>query len=106
MVAAGRGPDRRKPSWQVFAIAGCLALAFGCSEGGGDSLNGVDPSAHWGAGAGGAAELGCPDGFADCDGAIDNGCETNTTAAVAHCGSCDTTCPERAHATTACVAGT
>jgi hypothetical protein len=34
----------------------------------------------------------CADGFADCDGNADNGCEVNTRSDVSHCGTCNTAC--------------
>jgi hypothetical protein len=47
----------------------------------------------------------CSPGFADCDGAMANGCEVNTANDVAHCGACGTVCPSRANASTTCGAG-
>ncbi|MFO0624558.1 MAG: hypothetical protein U0325_03000 [Polyangiales bacterium] len=49
--------------------------------------------------------LQCGAGFADCDGAMANGCEVNTTNNTAHCGACGATCPSRANAATTCGAG-
>jgi hypothetical protein len=40
----------------------------------------------------GACQITCADGFADCDGDLGNGCETNTTKDVNHCGGCGTVC--------------
>ncbi len=49
-----------------------------------------------------AMPLVCPAGFADCDGKVDNGCETaiNTPS---HCGSCTTACAAAPNASAACV---
>lgn len=40
----------------------------------------------------GACTLDCPPGSGDCDGNAANGCETNTNASGAHCGSCGLDC--------------
>lgn len=41
----------------------------------------------------GACALACNPGFGDCDGDITNGCETDTTGNLAHCGACNHACP-------------
>ncbi len=46
----------------------------------------------------------CNPGWGNCDGSPANGCETNTTSTVAHCGGCDQPC-SLANATPACAAG-
>ena len=46
--------------------------------------------------------LSCAAGFADCDGAPANGCESDTRADPRHCGSCTQSCDER---TQQCVSG-
>ncbi len=48
---------------------------------------------------------GCAAGFANCDGNVANGCETDTRTTVTHCGACGTTCPARANSVTSCAAG-
>jgi hypothetical protein len=40
----------------------------------------------------GSCALVCNSGFKDCDGHPDNGCETDTTSDVKHCGGCDNAC--------------
>src|SRR2546429_213495 len=47
----------------------------------------------------------CDPGFQDCDGMIANGCESDTTSDVAHCGSCKGACPTAANTTISCVKG-
>ncbi|MBI5516821.1 MAG: hypothetical protein HY909_23755 [Deltaproteobacteria bacterium] len=47
----------------------------------------------------------CAAGFGDCDGAADNGCETDTSTAVAHCGACGRGCEARPGAIAECAAG-
>jgi hypothetical protein len=42
--------------------------------------------------AAGACGFTCNAGFADCDGAAANGCEVDTSGAVAHCGGCGRAC--------------
>jgi len=49
-------------------------------------------------------QLMCPAGFADCDGSIDNKCETNIETSVMNCGSCGNYCAI-AGGNAACVAG-
>jgi hypothetical protein len=47
----------------------------------------------------------CTDPFVDCDGAVSNGCESNTLTDVTNCGSCGTVCPSRANAISSCASG-
>lgn len=42
--------------------------------------------------AGRCALAACAEGYADCDGGGDNGCETNTGTSTVHCGRCGVTC--------------
>ena len=44
----------------------------------------------------------CSTGFADCDKALGNGCEIDTTSNVSHCSACGMACPALANATPAC----
>jgi hypothetical protein len=46
--------------------------------------------------------MGCNMNFADCTGGYADGCETDITSNVAHCGNCGTACSV-AHGTAACV---
>ena len=63
------------------------------------------PSNAAGACAGGrCAIVTCDDGFADCDGSADNGCEVNLRGDVAHCGACRMVCTVSG-GTPACSAG-
>jgi hypothetical protein len=48
----------------------------------------------------------CNMGFADCFGGAADGCETNLTNDVAHCGSCGNACPPVPFGAKACVAST
>jgi hypothetical protein len=41
---------------------------------------------------GGHCALACGAGFSDCDGRVDNGCETDTTSDANHCGGCNNPC--------------
>ncbi|MEZ4405981.1 MAG: hypothetical protein R3A52_05850 [Polyangiales bacterium] len=72
--------------------ASCGACGAACS-----TPNGV-PACERGACATGR----CTAPFADCDGDVANGCETDTLTAVAHCGACGVACPARANATATC----
>jgi hypothetical protein len=47
----------------------------------------------------------CAAGFGDCDGSSVNGCETNTTNSVQHCGGCGLAC-FAANGTASCTGGT
>jgi hypothetical protein len=49
--------------------------------------------------AGSACAWRCLPGFADCDGASTNGCETDTRASVGNCGACGAVCPARSACT-------
>lgn len=40
-----------------------------------------------------SCDLGCHDGFADCDGKPESGCETNLELNSDHCGACGNVCP-------------
>jgi hypothetical protein len=40
----------------------------------------------------GACAIGCMIGYDNCDGSLDNGCETNLALNVDHCGACQTKC--------------
>jgi alpha-tubulin suppressor-like RCC1 family protein len=41
----------------------------------------------------------CDTGYANCDGSVDTGCETNTTSDHSHCGACDIVCGAAASCT-------
>ncbi|MEZ4390038.1 MAG: hypothetical protein R3A48_02990 [Polyangiales bacterium] len=90
------------------AIASCEA---GFSDCDGDPLNGCEvdtraSAAHCGAcgsrcaaGANasaqcrdGGCQVSCEAGFADCDGRVDDGCETDLRASTEHCGACGAGC--------------
>jgi len=49
---------------------------------------------------------GCATGFGNCDGNAANGCETNTTNALANCGSCGRVCPVPTGGSATCSNGT
>jgi hypothetical protein len=87
--------------WLGSLGCGLALAALGC---GGEGFSdqppaGVDASSDGSAGA--AGETGtpdapdapsCPTGKADCDGNAANGCETDITTTVAHCGKCGNAC--------------
>ncbi|MCL4751383.1 MAG: hypothetical protein KJ015_14515 [Myxococcales bacterium] len=52
----------------------------------------------------GSCGLKCNAGWANCDGNLANGCETNVLTSVAHCGACGAACSTN-HATPACGGG-
>ncbi len=47
----------------------------------------------------------CTAPFGDCDGDASNGCETNTSNTVAHCGACGMACAARPNTSVTCAAG-
>ncbi|MFO0563037.1 MAG: integrin alpha [Polyangiales bacterium] len=55
--------------------------------------------------AGSCAVSGCNPGFADCDGLVTNGCETNVQTELTNCGACGRTCPSYANAASVCLTG-
>ncbi len=48
----------------------------------------------------------CAGGYGDCDGNPTNGCETDLSTTVAHCGACATACAARPNAFPGCLGGT
>jgi hypothetical protein len=52
----------------------------------------------------GSCQLSCEIGYADCDGAQDNGCETSTMSELSSCGGCDLACTT-SQGSTACSQG-
>jgi hypothetical protein len=54
--------------------------------------------------ASGVCQITCSSGFANCDGAVANGCEINLNTDVNHCGSCPKVCSSN-HGTPSCTAG-
>ncbi len=74
-------------------VAHCGACGHACPS----PLNGA-PSC-----SGGTCGLGaCSVGFGNCDNNPGNGCETDTTSNVAHCGGCGMPCPALPNATGSC----
>jgi formylglycine-generating enzyme required for sulfatase activity len=55
--------------------------------------------------AGGLCGVACNEGFANCDGALADGCEVDTRTSAAHCGGCGRACADAAHAVAGCAAG-
>jgi hypothetical protein len=53
----------------------------------------------------GVCQLQCLPGFANCNGDLTDGCETNTTSSVSNCGTCGRSCPLLGFATPQCVNG-
>jgi hypothetical protein len=64
----------------------CGACDNGCQGASDDTANG-GPTC-----TGGRCGYVCYPGFADCDGRINNGCETNIGTDPRHCGGCGTQC--------------
>ena len=48
----------------------------------------------------------CSQGFADCDGHVDDGCETNVTTDPNYCGSCSNVCSSYPNQSSSCTGGT
>ncbi|MFO0594691.1 MAG: MopE-related protein [Myxococcaceae bacterium] len=47
----------------------------------------------------------CNSGWANCNGLVPDGCESNVNSNVDHCGTCPNTCPNRPNSTRTCVVG-
>lgn len=56
--------------------------------------------------ASGECRTRCDEGWGDCNGRADDGCETDLGANALHCGRCDNACVARPRQTVACTAGT
>jgi hypothetical protein len=109
MLARGfRAAQQRRARFR--ALGPVLVLAFACGRFGYDPLREaandapaqglarpVDGGAPTGPGA-------CRIGFANCDGDLENGCETQTATSVSTCGACGVGC-QNGHGAAACVAG-
>jgi hypothetical protein len=54
--------------------------------------------------SGGACQIGCAVNYADCDGNTGNGCETNVSNNISHCGGCGIQC-SNPNGTTSCTSG-
>ncbi len=81
------------------SVMNCGACGTVCST----SVPGLSPICNMGVCG---TQLGtCATGTGDCDGMVANGCETNTTNSLMHCGGCNSACV-RANASAACMAGT
>jgi hypothetical protein len=91
-------------------------FSFGCNielyhdvnncGGCGNKCSNVGGVPSCGATVNGQCSIACTSPNADCDGSVSNGCEVNLQSDVNHCGNCDTTCPNPAHAQARCNTGT
>jgi hypothetical protein len=98
----------------LHACAGGLACCSGgCVDTTSDALNcgacgtacPAAPHAIAGCTAGTCGVGGCEDGWGDCNGNPQDGCETSLSADVDHCGACTTTCSADHAGTPSCAAG-
>ncbi len=106
---------------RVCALAGCSSTFADCNDWVGDGCE-VDtatdpdhcggcrracelPHATAGCEDGGCAVDECASGWEDCDGIVENGCETDINTSIGHCGRCGAVCA-LANATPECVGGT
>ncbi|MBX3199776.1 MAG: hypothetical protein KF894_16695 [Labilithrix sp.] len=53
----------------------------------------------------GKCALTCPVGFQDCNGLVDDGCESNSYTDLENCGACGNVCPTLSNGTRACTGG-
>lgn len=101
----------------VGSLAAALAFSSACSLTGpldgyavGDKPSGSSQDGGTDSGSDAKSDTpqdnasGCPTGFDDCDNDPANGCETELTTDVAHCGTCDTACVV-GNGTPGCVSG-
>lgn len=83
--------------WSCAGFAAILAACLGCSGGEATASSGEPAPAP-------DVEVGCPEGFADCDGEASNGCEASLETSALNCGACGVAC-EAANADALCSAG-
>ncbi len=67
--------------WSVLFLALSFSLTAAC----GPSVNNADDDDD-------DTVDNCPEGYADCDGKTSNGCETDVSSSVDHCGDCNIVC--------------
>jgi hypothetical protein len=84
-------------NWSCAGLAAILAACLGCGGGeatasSGEPVPGPD------------VVVGCPEGFADCDGEASNGCEASLETSALNCGACGVAC-EATNADALCSAG-
>lgn len=53
----------------------------------------------------GQCEIACASNYADCDGVLTNGCETQLATDTQHCGACHAACADAVHGSSLCRAG-
>ena len=90
----------RYPWFCNIGFAAAIAAPFGC---GGDEA--TTSSEGTPAGSGGGVVVACPEGFADCDGELSNGCEATLETSPLNCGACGVACAS-VHQDALCSAGT
>jgi hypothetical protein len=105
VCVAGCNPGRACPTGQSCCNGGCVdpqantAHCGGC----GQACSVANASA---ACANGTCAVGmCMAPFGDCDTAASNGCETDTSTSLAHCGGCNRACESRPNTAARCEAG-
>jgi hypothetical protein len=76
-----------------IALNGCESSVPCCSIG--TDCSGYMNVANYSCNGGRCGILACRSGYADCNGLLSDGCETNVAATVAACGSCSTDCSKR-----------
>ncbi len=103
---AGCNDAHACPSGQSCCAGACLRTADDPMHCGSCDRACAVPNAAPSCAAGACGVAACSTGFGDCDMAAANGCETDLTSSLAHCGRCGQACAAGANATAACMGGT
>ncbi|MEZ4393996.1 MAG: hypothetical protein R3A48_23225, partial [Polyangiales bacterium] len=102
---AGCNPTQPCPSGRTCCDGACIDPQDNTAHCGGCGMMCAAPNGAPACVAGACAVGSCVGSFGDCDGTASNGCETDTSTSVAHCGGCGMACAARANATASCAAG-
>lgn len=102
-AAAPNAPGLPRADAKVEAESGADGDAPAANQDSGVEADAGSPQG--GPDADAATSLVCTAPAADCDGKPANGCETNLSTALQHCGTCSNACSSPANGSATCVAG-
>ena len=105
VCAPGCNPMRACPTGQTCCSGACVDTAANVANCGACGTRCEPPRAAPACMSGACAVASCVAPFENCDGSATNGCETDTTNSLAHCGGCGMACATRPGAVAACTAG-
>lgn len=92
LCVPGCMPDRPCPEGLTCCTGACIDPTSNIGHCGACGTKCVVANGSPACSAGKCAIASCKTPFENCDGAANNGCETDTTASVAHCGGCGKAC--------------